>query len=170
VPNIPVSCKKSSWHKLAAFVEISHSSKKPSSQGFSYFQIDNIDLSIVSQLNPYMYKCNLPTSVKQSGSRTICILEVKLSNGADPLSKNTLKAISGIFNSMWKRATGNMSNNGGRPLFFTTVNDANIGVRFLTQLSADKFKFKDFNNDSLPRTTRVNRTESNCNCNVSLTA
>merc|ERR1719253_542681 len=135
LPQKPDDSKNSTWHRLAVFAEVQMNEK---------LILGDIDLSPIHELNPYSYRCNVPTSASKPGNRKIFITEVKLYKGVDPICEGILQFITEALHKAWDNAVLNQKNNKKNiPIkFFFSKKDESSSIRLLTQLSVSNFELE----------------------------
>lgn len=135
LPKKPDDGKSSTWHRIAVFAEIQITEEQK-------LVIGDIDLSPVIVLNPYSYRCTVPTSASSPGNRKIFITEVKLYKGIDPICEGILQFITEALKNAWDIALSNQSKKKNPIKFHFSKKDESSNIRLLTQLSLSSFEFE----------------------------
>lgn len=130
LPQKPDDSKNSTWHRLAVFCEVQITDDQK-------LVLGDIDLSPIHTLNPYSYRCNVPTSASKPGNRKIFITEVKLYKGVDPICEGILQFITEALQNAWENAGKK------KPArFYFSKKDESSSIRLLTQLSVSNFELE----------------------------
>lgn len=136
LPKKPDDGKSSTWHRIAVFAEIQITEEQK-------LVIGDMDLSSVTVLNPYSYRCNVPASASKPGNRKIFITEVKLYKGIDPICEGILQFITDALQVAWDNAVSNQISKKKNPIKLNfSKKDESSNIRVLTQLSVSSFELE----------------------------